>query len=81
MGISVILGLVLLVTGWFGWRRHTRNNGFYNTIPCVGVREDEWFAWTRAKLRSFSKTEEWMKEGYEKVSNAFNKDMGSLTLS
>ncbi|KAJ4255993.1 hypothetical protein NW762_009067 [Fusarium torreyae] len=37
-------------------------------MPCVGVQEDQWFAWIRAQLRSFSKTEEWMTEGYHKYS-------------
>ncbi|KAF5548965.1 ent-kaurene oxidase [Fusarium mexicanum] len=61
-------GLLVLVIGWFGWQGNTKNSSFYQTLPCVGVRKDEWFSWTRAQLRSFSKTEEWMKEGYEKFS-------------
>ncbi|EWZ87340.1 hypothetical protein FOWG_09227 [Fusarium oxysporum f. sp. lycopersici MN25] len=68
MAILVFLASLLLVMAWFGWQRNTKNNSFYETIPCVGIRKDEWFAWTRAQLRSFSKTEEWMKEGYEKYS-------------
>ncbi|KAF5562056.1 ent-kaurene oxidase [Fusarium napiforme] len=63
MADLLLFAFVLLVIGWFGWQRNTKNSGFYETLPCVGVREDEWFVWTRAKLRSFSKTEEWMKEG------------------
>ncbi|KAF4438769.1 ent-kaurene oxidase [Fusarium acutatum] len=68
MATFLFLAAGLLVIGWSGWQRNTKNKRFYQTLPCVGVREDEWFAWTRAQLRSFSKTEEWMKEGYEKYS-------------
>lgn len=68
MATFFLFAFVLLVIRWFGWQRSTKNSSFYGTLPCVGVRKDEWFAWTRAKLRSFSKTEEWMKEGYEMVS-------------
>ncbi|KAF5666421.1 ent-kaurene oxidase [Fusarium circinatum] len=73
-------GLLVLVIGWFGWQGNTKNSSFYRTLPCVGVRKDEWFSWARAQLRSFSKTEEWMEEGYEKVSNVFYQDMASLAL-
>ncbi|KAF5680548.1 cytochrome P450 monooxygenase [Fusarium denticulatum] len=68
MATFLLLAAALLVIGWFGWQRNTKNSRFYGILPCVGVRKDEWFAWTRAQLRSFSKTEEWMKEGYEMYS-------------
>jgi len=74
MAFLVFLASLLLVMAWFGWQRNTKNNSFYETIPCVGIRKDEWFAWTRAQLRSFSKTEEWVKGGYEKASNTLHKD-------
>ncbi|KAF5621977.1 ent-kaurene oxidase [Fusarium sp. NRRL 52700] len=68
MATFLLLAAAFLVLGWFGRQRNTKNNAFYKTIPSVGVQNDEWFAWTRAQLRSFSKTEEWMKEGYDKYS-------------
>ncbi|KAH7265521.1 cytochrome P450 [Fusarium redolens] len=68
MASLVLLPFALLVIGWYRWQKSRKDNSFYQSIPFVGVREGEWFAWTRAQLRSFSKTEEWMNEGYQKYS-------------
>jgi hypothetical protein len=74
MASLVLLPFALLVIGWYRWQKSRKDNSFYQSVPFVGVREGEWFAWTRAQLRSFSKTEEWMNEGYQKASNTFYKD-------
>lgn len=67
MANLIVLGLVLCVASYVAWSMSRGENDFEKQIPCVGVQDDEWFAWTRAQLRSFSMTEKWMMEGYEKV--------------
>jgi hypothetical protein len=73
MALVVLVSITALAIVYAAWRLQKGDAGFENSLPCVGVQEGQWFAWSRAKLRSFSMTEEWMKEGYEKVSHIFPK--------
>ncbi|KAL3601197.1 hypothetical protein FPOAC2_05453 [Fusarium poae] len=68
MAIFILVSIASLAIVYAAWRLRDENSGFEKSFPCVGVQEGQWFAWSRAKLRSFTKTEEWMKEGYEKYS-------------
>ncbi|RGP77800.1 hypothetical protein FLONG3_4094 [Fusarium longipes] len=68
MALLVLVSTVTLAIVYAVWRLQKDDEVFDKSLPCVGVRKGQWFAWSRAKLRSFTMTEEWMKEGYEKYS-------------
>ncbi|XEV03383.1 hypothetical protein FSHL1_008670 [Fusarium sambucinum] len=68
MAVLILVSTESLAILYVAWRLQSDNTGFQKSFPCVGVQEGQWFAWSRAKLRSFTTTEEWMKEGYEKYS-------------
>ncbi|KPA35306.1 ent-kaurene oxidase [Fusarium langsethiae] len=68
MAILILVLITSLGIVYAAWKLQNNNNGFEKSFPCVGLQEGQWFAWSRAKLRSFTMTEEWMKEGYEKYS-------------
>ncbi|KAH7128940.1 cytochrome P450, partial [Dactylonectria macrodidyma] len=72
MASLVFLVLVLFIIACVVQKRDRKDTSLVQSIPCVGVQRNQWFAWFRAQLRSFAMTEEWMIEGYQKVSNMFH---------
>ncbi|KAF4463858.1 ent-kaurene oxidase, partial [Fusarium albosuccineum] len=68
MGSLAVLWILLFIVACAVRVRNRKDDGFSQSLPWVGIQQGQWFAYFRAQLRSFTMTEEWMREGYEKYS-------------
>lgn len=67
--IALPIFILICVIGAFQKRRRSSQAAqFYTTLPCVGIREGSWLAWTRGILSSITRSADYALAGYQKYS-------------